>query len=470
MDFTYSVIIFFAGSLLGGLTIWFVQSFRFKAAKNNAISDANMELATLSERLDAKDAQIHELRSFNEKTITELKNTQEKLETEVHKRSVVETVLNEERKNTLEKMSFLNEAQTKLSDAFKALSAEALKTNNQSFFETAKTTFERFYDKAQVDLEQRQKAISEVVQPVKETLMTVDQKIQDLEKSRVVAYTALTEQIRFLSTTQSQLKNETANLVKALRTPNVRGRWGEIQLRRVVEIAGMIEYCDFIEQESSNTEDGRLRPDMVIKLPNKRSIVVDSKVPLAAYLEALESESDEKKSECMKNHARQVRTHFTKLGSKSYWEQFDQSPEFVVLFLPGESFFSAALENDPSLIELGVGQGVVIATPTTLISLLKAVAFGWRQEKVAENALQISELGKELFERLRVLTEHMEGVGKGLDRAIDSYNKAIGSFESRVLVSARKFTELGASGDKEDLPELVPIEKVARSSQTQSVS
>lgn len=457
MDFTYYIIIFFIGSFFGAVTIWFVQSFRLKAVKNEAVSSAKMELATLSERIGAKDAQLFELKS-------ELKDIQEKLDQEIQKKSIAETILNEERKNTKEKLSFVNDAQAKLSDAFKALSAEALKTNNQSFFDTAKTTFERFYDKAQTDLEHRQKAISEVVGPVKETLLNVDQKIQDLEKSRAVAYTALTEQIKFLSSTQSQLKNETANLVKALRTPNVRGRWGEIQLRRVVEIAGMIEYCDFIEQESSTTEDGRLRPDMVIKLPNKRSIVVDSKVPLKAYLEALESESDDIRAECMKDHARQVRTHFTKLSSKSYWEQFESSPEFVVLFLPGESFFSAALENDPSLIELGVSQGVIIATPTTLISLLKAVSFGWRQEKIAENAFQISELGKDLFERLRVLAEHLENVGKGLDRAIDSYNKAIGSFESRVLVSARKFTELGASSGKETIPELVTIDKAARPS------
>ncbi len=376
-------------------------------------------------------------------------------------RAVSETVLNEERKHFQEKISFLSDAQTKLTDVFKALSADALRNNNQMFLDVAKGSFEGFFEKAQGDLALRQSAITDVLRPVKETLTNVDKKIQELEKERTIAYTSLTEQVKSLSVTQAQLKSETANLVKALRTPNVRGRWGEIQLKRVVEIAGMVEYCDFVEQESFSTEHGRLRPDMTIKLPNGRSIVVDSKVPLSSYLEALETQSDDLRREHMKDHARQVRAHFNKLGAKAYWEQFDMAPEFAVLFLPGESFFSAALEQDPTLIELGVSQGVVLATPTTLIALLKAVAFGWRQEKMTQNAQEISEIGKELFERLRVLSEHIEGVGRGLDRAVDAYNKAVGSFETRVLVSARRFSELGAGG-KGEIPELTTIDKTSR--------
>jgi DNA recombination protein RmuC len=296
---------------------------------------------------------------------------------------------------------------------------------------------------------------------VRDSLNKVDAQIQQLEVERGKAYSALHTQVQSLITTQKELQSETGNLVRALRTPNVRGRWGEIQLRRVVEIAGMLSYCDFTEQESVTTETGRLRPDLVVKLPGGKNVVVDAKTPLQAFLDAFETNDEEARRACLANHARQVRDHMKTLAGKNYWEQFDPTPEFVVMFLPGETFFSAALEQDSSLIEQGVLSRVIPASPTTLIALLKAVNYGWNQEKLARNAKQISELGKELHDRLRLLAGHITQVGTGLDRAVESYNKAVGSLESRVLVSARKFAELGASV-ADDIPELAPIETTAR--------
>ena len=375
--------------------------------------------------------------------------------------AALDSSLQHERQSAAEKLDLLNRATDQLRQAFQALAADALNSNNQSFLQLAKASLEKFQSEAHGDLEARQKAVETLVAPIKESLSKVDSQIQQMEKERSQAYGTLTEQVRSLIGTQKALQVETGNLVKALRTPSVRGRWGEIQLKRVVEIAGMESYCDFDEQVSVSTSDGRLRPDLVVKLPGGKNVVVDAKTPLQSYLEAVEATDDDVRRERLADHARQVREHMRALASKAYWEQFSPNPEFVVMFLPGETFFSAALEQDPGLIEQGVGQRVIPASPTTLIALLKAVAYGWNQEKLARNAQQISALGKELHDRLRSLSIHMDNLRKGLDRAVESYNRAAGSIESRVLVSARKFPELGAP-ITENIPELDPIETTTR--------
>jgi len=365
--------------------------------------------------------------------------------------------LGEQQKTAEEKIALWNEAKEKLSNEFKALSADALKSNNTQFLELARTNLEKFQEGAKGDLEKRRQAVDELVKPLKDSLKNVDEALRQVGKD----HSGVSAKIQSLLDSEAQLKKETSNLVTALKKPTVRGRWGELQLRRVVEIAGMVKHCDFFEQQSTNSDAGRTRPDMIIRLPGNRTVVVDSKAPLESYLESLETSDEQLQAEKLSNHASLVRTHIRNLAAKGYWEQFQPTPEFVVMFLPGEMFFSAALEQDPRLIELGADKRVILATPTTLISILWAVAHGWQQEQIAKNAQEISDIGRELYARISTLTEHFSTVGKNIDRAVEAYNKAIGSLESRVLITARKFRELGsASGDEIDT--LQPIEKTTR--------
>ncbi len=371
--------------------------------------------------------------------------------------------LDAERKAAEEKQALLSRAEAKLSDTFKALSADALKGASEQFLHLAKSTLASQTEEAKGEIEKRKVAIETLVKPVADSLGKFELRIGEIEKLREGAYSELKEQVRALGEGQLGLQKETASLVKALRQPTGRGQWGEMQLRRVVELAGMQEHCDFTLQTSTTTDEGkRLRPDMVVKLPGGKTIVVDSKTPMDAYLNALEATDDAERERFLTQHAAQVRTHIQQLSSKKYTDQFDDTPEFTVLFLPSESFFSAALNSDPGLIERGVDHGVILATPTTLIALLKAVAYGWRQESLALNAKEISALGRTMHERLGKLAEHFAKLGNSLTSAIKHYDNAISSYESRVLVTARKFEELKAAPENTSLPDLERIDKTTR--------
>jgi DNA recombination protein RmuC len=353
------------------------------------------------------------------------------------------------------------DADTKLREAFQALSADALKTNNEAFLQLAETRLTQSRTEATADIEARKKAIEHLLEPMAKTLDQVDREIKESERRRLQNGAELIQKIASLDTMGKDLRSQTARLVDALKRPGVRGRWGELQLKRVVELSGMVEHCDFEEQQSLTADERRMRPDVVVRLPGGKHVVIDAKAPLDAYLKALEAPDEMTRQALLADHAKQVRVHLTQLAAKGYAAHVQPGPDFVVMFLPGEMFFSAALEQDPSLIEFGVEQRVVPASPTTLIALLRAVAYGWQQQAQAENAQKISELGRNLYNAIHTLADHFDKVGGNLKASLDAYNRAVGSLEGNVLVKARRFKELQAANG-EDIPQLEPIDRVPR--------
>ncbi len=411
-----------------------------------------------------------QLKQFEEQSLQaeELKTSLVKLQ-EQHNALALEhqklqTTHTLEKNNFNEKLTLLQQTEERLKEQFQSLSSEALVTNAQKFMAMAKHTFNEFQSSTNQSLTQNKETLNHLLSPVKETLGEMDKKIQEVEKNRVGAYEGLQEQIKHLLSAQSALRKETVSLTHALKTPRVRGRWGEIQLKRVVEMAGMLSHCDFKEQTSEQNRETNevLRPDMVVRLPGGQTIVIDAKTPLEVYMESAEIEDPEIKKQKLSHHARLIRQHIKALSLKSYWSQFEKSPEFVVLFLPGEPIFSAALEADPALIEVGADSKVILATPSTLIALLRAVAFGWRQESMAQNAKEISLLGQTLYNRLGDLNQHFAMLGKHLNQSVQSYNKAVGSYEQRVMVAARRFDEMGVSTEKEKNNPLVKLDRGIR--------
>lgn len=443
-----------SGLLVGGGVVFLIFRIRGDAARQ-------IEVSSLNERLNQREQQLAEQKTGLQQAEVELRREQERASNAERQHAVAVQQMTEAERRIDEQKKLLTEAEKSFREAFEALSSRALTQNNERFLELAKETLAKTQEQAKGELEKRQLAVDNLVKPLKETMDAVKKQMETVEKDRTSSYSELKEQVANLTQTQKDLRTETSNLVTALRAPQVRGRWGEIQLRRVVEMAGMINYCDFDEQTTVHTEDGRLRPDMIIRLPNERRIVVDSKAPLHAYLEALETDDATVREAHLKRHALQVKTHIRQLGTKSYTQHLGFTPEFIVLFLPGETFFSAALEQDPGLIEHGVDQNVILATPTTLIALLKAVHYGWRQEALTENAMKIKELGEELYQRTAILADHFSSVGTHLNRATGAYNKSVASLETRFLSSVRKFKELGAASGNE-IPEVGEVTTMVR--------
>ena len=447
MDTAITIVTLLFGIGVGLAVGWMVG--RARSAREHAERQSEMAANTAAAhaRLDETANRAMELDEALDRTRGELATSKEQL-------AAITAAFESERARAAERQSILEETDVRLKAAFTTISTEALRSNNQSFLELARASLGEFQKQATTDLQHRQDTINELVKPLHDSLTKVDTKLQEVEKQRIGSYSQLAEQLRTLAVT-------TTNLERALKTPNVRGGWGEVQLRRVVEMAGMVNHCHFVEKRAATSEEGRFIPDLIINLPGGRNIIVDAKVPYVAYREAVEAVDDDVRTAKLKNHARQLREHIIQLSSKRYWDQFQPAPEFVFMFLPGEGYFSAALQHDPALIEFGVDKRVIPSSPLTLIALLRAVAYGWQQETMTRNAQEVSTLGRELYDRVRRMGDHFDDLAKGLSRAVEAYNRTVGTLESRVLVTARRFKDLGITGG-EPIEELSPVEQSPR--------
>jgi len=445
MEYLFLVLAFAVGGTAG----WFLARTRY-AGVMNALEQSLAQSRALEESLRAEMAQARDL-----------------LEAERLERARLETRLTETQASLSEQKTLLEGASRQLTETFKALSLDALSQNNAAFIQLADKTMQAVLMEMKGDFEKRQGAVEAVVKPLEESLKRYETQIQAMEGTRQAAYGDLSRHISELVKMQDRLTDQTRTLASALKEPQARGRWGEITLKRVVELSGMSAHCDFIEQPVTEAETGRKRPDLIVKLPEGRQVIIDAKVPLRAYLEAYEATDAVVTSANLVRHARSVRDHMNSLATKEYWKQFSPTPDFVVLFLPGEAFFSAALDNDTTLIEDGIDKRVLIATPVTLIALLRSVAMSWQQQSASENARKIWETGNELFERLKTFAKHFDRVRDGLTKASEAYNQALGSFESRVLPSANRLKDLTAPEHGEALACAQPVDVVLRSSAPQ---
>ncbi len=369
--------------------------------------------------------------------------------------------IDSERQASQEKLDAFEAARRQLEDSFKALAGDIMKSSSSEFLKLAETRFKALHEQSSNEFEKREKAVENLVRPIRETLEKTDQQIRKMEEERQKSFGALNQHLEFMKSAHDQLQAETRNLVKALKRPEVRGQWGELTLKRLAELAGMVEHCDFEQQHSIDTEQGKQRPDMVVRMPGGRQIVVDAKAPMDAYLCAVEAENDAQRAQELQRHARNVRARVRELASKAYWQNLSSTLDFVVLFIPGDQFLSAALELDPDLLEDALADRVVLATPSSLVALLRAIAYGWRQETLAENAEKIRKVGEELYERLTTFAGHLEKLGSTLGRSVEHYNKAVGSFDSRILPSARRFSDMGLRARKE-MVEPQPVDRMPR--------